>query len=123
MYCNTAVAVQDGDGLNISPFFNSLVGVRQGDNLSPTLFNIFINDIPKLFDYSCTPALFGNIVIKCLMYADDLIAIHVHVYESYSGLQNAMDKLEDYCTSWSLKVNVSKTKFMIAKGSNVQPSL
>ena len=51
MYCNTKVAVQDGDGLNIS----------------------------------------------CLMYADNLIVIS----ESYSGLQNAMDQLEDYCTSWS----------------------
>ena len=86
MYCNTKVAVQDGNGLNISPFFNSLVGVRQGDNLSPTLFNIFVNDIPKLFDSSCAPASFGNIAIKCLMYADDLIVIS----ESYSGLQNAM---------------------------------
>ena len=51
------------------------------------------------------------------MYADDLIVIS----ESYSGLHNAMDKLEDYCTSWSLRVNVSKTKFMITKGSNAQP--
>ena len=117
MYCNTKVAVQDGNGLNISPFFNSLVGVRQGDNLSPTLFNIFVNDIPKLFDSSCAPASFGNIAIKCLMYADDLIVIS----ESYSGLQNAMDKLEDYCTSWSLRVNVAKTKCMITKGSNAQP--
>ena len=51
------------------------------------------------------------------MYADDLIVIS----ESYSGLQNAMDKLEDYCTSWSLRVNVSKTKFMITNGGNAQP--
>ena len=115
MYNNIMIAVQDGEGIYISPFFKSLIGVRQGDNLSPTLFNIFVNDLPKkFFSASCKPAYIGNIPINCMMYADDLIIIS----ETADGLQNAMNKLNEYCETWSLTVNTTKTKCMVTKGNN-----
>ena len=55
------------------PTFESLVGVRQGCNLSPTLFNVFVNDIPSMFDKTCHPVRLGRVDLNCLLYADNLI--------------------------------------------------
>ena len=51
--------------------FSSSRCVRQGDNLSPSLFNIFINDIPDTIKH-WAPHKFHNIPLSCLTYADDL---------------------------------------------------
>lgn len=43
------------------------------------------------------------------MFADDLVLLS----SSNSGLQQALNKLSDYCSKWQLTVNLSKTKVMI----------
>ena len=115
MYNNIHLSVQSSDGNRISSSFLSLLGIRQGDNLSPTLFNIFVNDIPNIFNHSCDIAKLGNIPISCMMYADDLILLS----ETNQGLQESMDKLSQYCTQWGLTVNINKTKCMVAIKSNI----
>jgi hypothetical protein len=45
---------------NITDSFNSNVGVRQGDNLSPNLFKLFINDLPEIFDQTCNPVILNK---------------------------------------------------------------
>ena len=47
MYSDTYYGVKCSDGH--TPFFLSVTGVRQGYNLSSILFNLFLNDITKLF--------------------------------------------------------------------------
>ena len=101
MYNNIHLSVQSSDGNRISLSFLSLLGIRQGYNLSPTLFNIFVNDIPKIFNHSCDIAKLGNIPISCMMYADDLILLS----ETNQGLQE------------SITVNINKTRFMVAKSN------
>jgi hypothetical protein len=88
MYCSVNSFVKLNKG--ITPFFKSYIGVKQGCNLSPTLFNIFVNDIPNLFNSSCEPVKLGNIDLSCLLYADDLVILS----ESKSGLQNCLTKLQ-----------------------------
>ena len=88
MYNNIHLSVQSSDGNRISLSVLSLLGIRQGDNLSPTLFNIFVNDIPNIYKHLCDIAKLGNIPISCMMYADDLIIL----WETNQGLQESMDK-------------------------------
>ena len=71
-----------------SNFFETTRGVRQGDSISPTLFNIFINDLDKAFNSEGTnsPTLV-NSKVGSLLFADDLLIIS----ESNEGLQNSIN--------------------------------
>lgn len=107
MYTKVHYAVKLPDGLT-DPI-DSKVGVKQGCILSPTLFNIFIHDLPNIFDQTCDQVELNDINISCLMYADDLVLMS----KSAQGLQMCLNKLNQYCDKWRLQVNLKKTKVMI----------
>jgi len=104
MYGKINVCIQSGQ--KVSPFFASTIGVRQGDNLSPTLFNLFLHDLPAKLGLNCSPANYGDLVLSNLLYADDLVLFS----ETEAGLQSIIKRLQEYATLWALKVNLSKTK-------------
>lgn len=107
MYRSVSFAVKYDNKLTES--FETTVGVKQGCVLSPLFFNIFLSDLPSIFDYTCDPVNLNNMQLNCLMYADDLILLS----ESAKGLQCALDKLYDYCMKWKLLVNIDKSNVMI----------
>ncbi len=84
--------------------------MRQGCSLSPTLFNIYINQLANALEHSPTQGLtLHDTEIKCLLYADDLVLLS----PTKEGLQDSLNLLEDYCQTWALTVNPQKTKVMI----------
>ena len=93
----------------ISEKIPSNVGVKQGCVLSPLLFNLYLHDLTSIFDPTCDPISLYDIKLSCLMFADDLVILS----ESAKGLQNALDKLYEYCSQWGLTVNTNKTKVLI----------
>jgi hypothetical protein len=106
-----------------STFFISNCGVRQGENLSPLLFSLFLNDLEsfliskghygiELTDIEDELDTFLRILI--LLYADDTILIS----EDPVKLQNCLNDFVEYCNNWKLKINISKTKAIIFGSRN-----
>lgn len=117
MYSNSKFVAKKGK--SISPVTKVHKGVKQGDSLSPMLFNIYTNDLPEVFDQlHSDPVSLDSTKLNCLLYADDLILIS----ESEKGLQSCLDSLSTYCTRWKLKINISKTKIIIFNKGKRKPS-
>ena len=94
----------------ISQSYKSERGVKQGDVLSPLLFNFYIDDLVQAFNNNAThPVSIGNTSLSILLYADDIVLLS----ESKSGLQQCLDILSKYCMSWKLHVNTCKSKVLI----------
>ena len=103
----------------LSNFFPCHQGVRQGENLSPILFAIYLNDFQDILmqSYNGLKSLTTEIeeeVETCiklytLLYADDTIIMA----ESAEQLQTALNQLNEYCGQWNLKINTDKTKIVI----------
>ena len=121
LYQNTKACVKLNN--NLSQSFNCNIGVRQGDNLSPLLFDIYLNDFEQFMStkYNGLKALkneFTNaatndemltlLKLYVLLYADDTIIMA----ESPKELQLALNALSEYCQTWKLNINIDKIKIM-----------
>ena len=107
-----------------SDFFACKAGVRQGDNLSPLLFSLYLNDLQNFlskayngldnlgklaYDILETDDTVTYLKLLILLYADDTIIFAESIHE----LQAALNGLSHYCKIWGLEVNVEKTKVLI----------
>ena len=118
LYSNTQCAIKCSDYR--TTFFPYKRGVRQGCILSPLLFNIYINELPKIFqETSSDPfVLPDGTTVSSLIYADDLVVLS----KSKNGLQNCLNKLYEWSKKWLMEINMKKTKIMILQKHNSKKS-
>ena len=102
MYCNVKSCVKHLG--NKSIFFDSLIGLKQGEVLSPLLFSLFVEDLEMfiLNRDSCGLTL-EEITIILLLFADDMVIIA----ETPEDMQKSLNSLHEY---WSHEVNTEKLK-------------
>lgn len=97
--------------MGITDPFPSNIGVKQGDCMSPILFDCYIDQIVDSLasDIHHGFKINENTMINSLLYADDLVIFsHCH-----AEMQKNLDKLNDFCTKWKLTVNMKKSQIIV----------
>lgn len=114
-YCNSS------SQYILSESFECVLGVRQGECLSPFLFSMYLNDLEDEFLHKGLQGIDINMFkLFLILYADDIVIFA----ESSEELQKSLDLLLEYCNRWKLVVNTNKTKIMIfRKGGRIPRNL
>ena len=92
-------------------------GVKQGDNLSPSLFSCFINPLLLEIDKCESGIMYSNFMVSLLAYADDIILLS----DSEEDLQKQIQTLEKWCHKWTLNITMGKTKVMHFRSNRQTP--
>ena len=96
--------------------FNTSRGVRQGDIISPTVFNIVTDAVVNFCEATFKTAHPNKEVPKIIFYADDGVISG----DDASLVQYMLDIYTDAFLRVGLKMNVEKTKAMTMTGSQYQ---
>ena len=103
--------------------------VRQGENLSPILLSLFLNDLNDFLSHSFnglehvtnsvhqtldTHEVEVYMRLYMLLYADDTVLLA----ESAEELQAALNAMFLYCKTWNLSVNPTKSEVVVFEKSN-----
>ena len=112
IYENVKACVRNKNDL--SEVFECPIGLRQGCNLSPVLFTLFINELEgAMANSGCYGIQLHPDLIRVflLMFADDVALLA----DSVNDLQKQLNTLHSYCEQFKIQVNIDKTKIMIFK--------
>lgn len=93
-----------------SDFFDISIGLRQGQNNSPVMFSLFLQDLDKFLQDGADPGIeIFDLCLIILLFADDMVIVG----KSVTDLQLKLNRLFEYCSFWGLEVNTSKTKIVV----------
>ena len=88
----------------LTNWFSCKTGVKQGDNLFPTLFSIFAIDLVHEINSLDLGANIADEKLSILLYADDIALIA----ETPEELQCMLNKLHSWCRRWRVLINTKK---------------
>lgn len=106
LYANPVLQVRVGDQVSAGTF-RLEQGVRQGDPLSPILFNLFIDSILE----GVPGASVHNVPrpVRGLLFADDVAALA----QSPTALRKALHAIDIWAQTWNMRVNASKCGIVV----------
>ena len=107
MYVNASYRLKVGNRLGTS--FSTNVGLRQGDPLSPLLFNLFIADIVFAFTTGCSAPMIQDLPVPSVQFADDICNFATIL----DGLRASIKCTLDYCQANRLRVNMAKSCYSV----------
>ena len=85
-------------------------GVRQGCILSPLLFNLYSEAIfRETLEDELVGIVINGEIINNMRYADDTVLLTTNLEDT----QHLLEKLNDRCNEYGLKINFKKTKLMV----------
>jgi hypothetical protein len=104
LYSDTESCVQLNDVY--TDWFQCNTGVRQGDDLSPTLFALFINDVAVQLKMLNKGAQIDDYNLSLLLYADDIVLVSTSAID----MQHMLDTVNEWCRRWRVRINSQKSK-------------
>ena len=92
--------------------------MRQGCNVGPLLFSLYISDPESYLEINSPGHVTSeNLKFQLLLFVDDLVLLA----DSEQGLQNSMNRLDEFCNTWDMKINIQKTNVVIFNKSRNNP--
>ena len=84
-------------------WFDCPISVKQGDNISHTLFDLYINDLAEELKEANIGIALDSDLICILLYADDIILL----VEYEADLQTMLNIVHSGCHKWRLEVTLT----------------
>lgn len=110
MYNKVKLCVRNG--CDLSDFFDTRKGLKQGCVLCPILFSLFFEELQNTLSESELKGIQFSpdiIEILMLMFADDIALIS----DTVEGLQRQLNILCQHCNNWELTVHLDKSEIVV----------
>ena len=96
-------------------------GIPQGSVISPTLFNVFINDITKALSQQDGNKIHPANKLNLTLFADDSAFWRTGRYGLFTQIQKDLNNLNKWALSWGIKVSLTKTVSMLFSHKSSKP--
>ena len=121
MYVNEVVQIKWNDSLSNKCKISN--GVKQGGCVSPSLFNIYLNNLILNLRNSSIGCKHGSEYMGVCRYADDLSLL----CPSFTGIKEMLSICEKYARKYDILFNTTKSQLLYfskdCNNDNVQPVL